>query len=56
MALSPPPTRRCVTTFVVVAVVLSVLAAVLILRGWDDESLQEQVREIEAAEEAEGNL
>ena len=31
-------------------VALSVLAAVLILRGWNDEDLQEQIREIEEAE------
>ena len=40
-------TRRFVVALVVLMLGLSVLATVLITRGWADEELQEQVEEIE---------
>ncbi|MDT0632242.1 hypothetical protein RQM47_06925 [Rubrivirga sp. S365] len=40
-------TRRFVIVFVALMLGLSVLATVLITRGWGDDELQEQVGEIE---------
>ena len=40
-------TRRFVVALVVLMLGLSVLATVLITRGWEDDDLQEQVEDIE---------
>lgn len=53
MALSPKQTRRFVIAFVVIAIGLSVLATVLITRGWQDEDLQEQVSDMENRRQSE---
>lgn len=50
MALTPTQTRRFVAAFVAVLLGLSILATVLITRGWQDEELQEEVEEIEREE------
>lgn len=47
MPLSPIQSRRFVLVLVAVTLGLSVLAAVLITRGWADADLQEQVSEQE---------
>lgn len=47
MALTPTQTRRFVIGFMVLLLGLSVLATVLITRGWQDEDLQEQIERIE---------
>jgi hypothetical protein len=49
-----PPSRRrsrlFVAAFVFVLLALAALATVLITRGWNDEALQERVRQLEEAE------
>lgn len=45
--MTPTQTRRFVVVFVALMLGLSVLATVLITRGWADEDLQEQVEDIE---------
>ena len=47
MPLSPQQTRRFVVALVVLMLGLSVLATVLITRGWQDEELQREVERIE---------
>ena len=47
MPLTQPQTRTFVAVFVGLMLALSVLATVLITRGWRDEGVQEQVREQE---------
>ena len=47
MALPPRSTRRFVIGFVALMLALSALATVLIVRGWSDDALQEQVRQME---------
>lgn len=47
MPLSRSRTRQFVILFVGLIIGLSVLATVLITRGWEDEDLQEQVSEME---------
>ena len=53
MALSPRQTRRFVVAFVAVVLGLSVLATVLITRGWQDDDLQEQVSDMEDRRQSE---
>ena len=45
--MTAPQTRRFVVALVVLMLALSVLATVLITRGWADDDLQDQVRDIE---------
>ena len=45
--MTPAQTRRFVVVLVAVMLGLSVLATVLITRGWADEDLQDQVEDIE---------
>ena len=44
--LSPRRTRALVLALVGAAVLLGLVAAVLILRGWEDRALQEELREV----------
>lgn len=48
MALTPQQTRRFVAAFVALALGLSVLATVLITRGWADEEIQQEVERMES--------
>lgn len=48
MPLSPSQSQRFVLAFVVAILALSVLATVLIVRGWGNDDLQEQVSEQES--------
>ena len=45
--MTPAQTRRFVAALVALMLGLSVLATVLITRGWNDDDLQEQVEDIE---------
>lgn len=45
--MTPAQTRRFVVALVALMLGLSVLATVLITRGWGDEELQDQVEDIE---------
>ena len=47
MPLTSAQSRRLVVAFVAAVLALSALATVLILRGWADEDLQEQVSDQE---------
>ena len=47
MPLSRSQSRAFVATLVVLMLALSVLATVLITRGWADEDLQDQVSDME---------
>lgn len=53
MTLSRQQTRRFVVALVVLMLGLSVLATVLITRGWQDEDLQEQVSDMEERRQSE---
>ncbi|MCH7640052.1 MAG: hypothetical protein IH855_11415 [Bacteroidetes bacterium] len=50
MVLSPNRSRAFVLTLVAAMIGLAVLATVLIMRGMNDEKLQEQVRQLEESE------
>lgn len=45
--MTPPQTRRFVVVLVVLMLGLSLLATVLITRGWGNDDLQDQVEDIE---------
>ena len=45
--MTPAQTRRFVVVLVALMLGLSVLATVLITRGWGDDGLQDQVEDIE---------
>ena len=45
--MTPAQTRRFVVALVILMLGLSVLATVLITRGWSDDELQDQVEDIE---------
>ena len=47
MPLSPTQSRRFVIAMVALMIGLSVLATVLITRGWADDTVQDQVRQQE---------
>ena len=46
--LPPSRSRALVATMVVMILVLSVVATVMITRGWDDDAVQSQVEQQEA--------
>ena len=48
MPLSHSQTRRFVVVLVALMIVLSVVATVMITRGWANDDVQEQVRDKEA--------
>ena len=52
MPLSHRQTRRFVVVFFGLLLLLAIVSTVLITRGWADEDLQEQVRDMEAWDEA----
>ena len=50
MVLSPKHSRAFVIAMVAIMIGLAILATVLIKRGWNDEGLQELVRQDEEAD------